>query len=58
MSKRSFSFTNNPLLSGPGLDERGKGGVPYKEIPLSAIERDPNQPRQVWRIEPYFSARR
>jgi ParB family chromosome partitioning protein len=48
MSKRSFSFSNNPLMQGPALDERGKGGVPYKEIPLSAIEADPNQPRQTF----------
>jgi ParB family chromosome partitioning protein len=48
MSKRSFSFSNNPLMQGPALDERGKGGVPYKEIPISAIEADPNQPRQTF----------
>jgi ParB family chromosome partitioning protein len=35
-------------MAGPALDERGKGGVPYKEIPVSAIEADPNQPRQVF----------
>lgn len=47
MSKRSFSFANNPLMQGPALDERSRGGgVPYREIPLSAIEPDPNQPRQ------------
>ena len=46
MSKRNFSFANNPLMQGPGLEERTKGGVPYREIPLSAIEADPNQPRR------------
>ena len=46
MSKRSFSFANNPLMAGPALDERAKGGIPYREIPLSAIEADPHQPRQ------------
>ncbi len=46
MSKRSFSFANNPLMAGPALDERSKGGIPYREIPLSAIEADPHQPRQ------------
>jgi ParB family chromosome partitioning protein len=35
-------------MQGPALDERGRGGVPYKEIALSAIEADPNQPRQVF----------
>lgn len=48
MSKRSFSFSNNPLMQGPALDERGRAGVPYKEIPISAIEADPNQPRQTF----------
>jgi len=48
MSKRSFSFANNPLMQGPALDERSRGGVPYREIPLSAIEADPNQPRHVF----------
>lgn len=46
MSKRSFSFANNPLMAGPALDERARGGIPYREIPLSAIEADPHQPRQ------------
>ena len=46
MSKRSFSFANNPLMAGPALEERVRGGIPYREIPLSAIETDPNQPRR------------
>lgn len=46
MSKRNFSFANNPLMQGPALEERARGGVPYREIPLSAIEADPNQPRR------------
>jgi len=46
MSKRSFSFANNPLMGGPALEERARGGIPYREIPLSAIEPDPHQPRQ------------
>ena len=48
MSKRSFSFANNPLLGGPALEERSKGGIPYREVTISSIERDPNQPRQVF----------
>ncbi len=51
MSKRSFSFANNPLMAGPALDERSRGGVPYREIPLSAIEPDPNQPRRSFDAE-------
>lgn len=46
MSKRSFSFANNPLMAGPALEDRAKGGIPYREIPISAIEADPNQPRR------------
>lgn len=48
MHKRGFSFANNPLMQGPALDERSRGGVPYREIPLSAIEADPNQPRRTF----------
>lgn len=51
MSKRSFSFANNPLMAGPALDERSRGGIPYREIPLSAIEPDPNQPRRSFDAE-------
>jgi ParB family chromosome partitioning protein len=46
MSKRSFSFANNPLMAGPALEERSRGGIPYREIPVSAIEADPHQPRR------------
>lgn len=45
MSKRKLIFANNPLLSGPALQDRERTGIPYREIPISAIERDPNQPR-------------
>lgn len=48
MTKRGFSFANNPLMQGPALEERSRGGVPYREIPLSAIEPDPNQPRRTF----------
>jgi ParB family chromosome partitioning protein len=51
MTKRGFSFANNPLMQGPALDERARGGVPYREIPLSAIEADPNQPRRTFDTE-------
>ena len=44
MSKKLI-LANNPLLRGPALAEREKSGVPYREIPLSVIERDVNQPR-------------
>lgn len=45
MSKRKLVLANNPLLSGPALDEREKSGIPYREIAVTNIERDPNQPR-------------
>lgn len=48
MTKRGFSFANNPLMQGPALEERSRGGIPYREIPLSAIEADPNQPRRTF----------
>ena len=48
MTKRGFSFANNPLMQGPALQDRAKGGVPYREIPLSAIEPDPNQPSRTF----------
>jgi ParB family chromosome partitioning protein len=35
-------------MQGPALQERARGGVPYREIPLSAIEADPNQPRRTF----------
>ena len=46
MSKRKLVLANNPLLGGPSLDERAKGGIPYKEVPVIAIQADPNQPRR------------
>lgn len=33
-------------MAGPALEERARGGIPYREIPVSAIEADPNQPRR------------
>lgn len=45
MSKKKLLLANNPLLSGPALQERDKIGIPYREISISSIDRDPNQPR-------------
>ncbi len=45
MAKRKLVLANNPLLSGPGLQERDRGGIPYREVALDTIDRDPNQPR-------------
>lgn len=45
MTKRKLLLANNPLLSGPALQDRDKIGIPYREIPIASIDRDPNQPR-------------
>lgn len=45
MAKKKLLITNNPLLSGPALQDRERSGIPYREIKISCIERDPNQPR-------------
>jgi ParB family chromosome partitioning protein len=45
VSKKNFLFSNNPLLAGPKFDDRLKSGIPYREVPVELIERDPNQPR-------------
>lgn len=42
---KKLVFANNPLLSGPSFNEREKSSIPYREIPVAAISRDPNQPR-------------
>lgn len=46
MNKRKLLLANNPLLSGPKLHEREKGGIPYREILIDWIDADPNQPRR------------
>ncbi len=45
MVGRKLTLANNPLLSGPALKDRQKGGIPYRELELALIEADPNQPR-------------
>lgn len=42
---KKLVFANNPLLSGPALNEREGAGIPYREVPIGSIDRDPNQPR-------------
>lgn len=46
VNKRKLVFANNPLLSGPALGERDKIGIPYRELKITSIDRDPNQPRK------------
>lgn len=45
MTKRKLVLANNPLLSGPALNDRERGAVPYRDIDLDSIDRDANQPR-------------
>jgi len=45
VSKRKLVLANNPLFSGPALQERAKSSIPYREIAVVNIDRDPNQPR-------------
>ncbi len=45
MSKRKLVLANNPLLSGPALNERERSGIPYRVLSVSSIDADPNQPR-------------
>ena len=45
MTKRKLVLANNPLLSGPRLEDRERTGIPYRELALNLIDRDPNQPR-------------
>lgn len=45
MAKRKLVLANNPLLSGPKFEERERSGIPYRELALSLLDRDPNQPR-------------
>jgi ParB family chromosome partitioning protein len=43
---RKLTLANNPLLSGPRMEDRGSAsGIPYREVALELIDRDPNQPR-------------
>lgn len=42
---KKITLSNNPLFSGPSLGERERSVLPYREIPLTSIDRDINQPR-------------
>lgn len=45
MAKKKLVFANNPLLAGPKFEDRERSGIPYRELQISLIDRDPNQPR-------------
>lgn len=42
---KKLNLANNPLASGPTFKYRVQDAIPYKEILLENITRDPNQPR-------------
>lgn len=48
MSKKKLQFDVNPLFRGPSLVDRARAGNPYREVPLSEIDIDPDQPRRVF----------
>ena len=48
MNKKRFNLADNPLFSGPGIKERERLGIPYREIQVDSIDTDPNQPRKVF----------
>lgn len=49
MARKKVRFDVNPLLSGPSLASRTAGGNPYRELSLSEIDVDPEQPRRVFK---------
>lgn len=48
MSKKKLVLANNPLFAGPALGERERVGIPYRELQIESIDRDPKQPRQIF----------
>jgi ParB family chromosome partitioning protein len=51
MARKNLKFELNPLLSGPSLEARTKSGSPYRLLPLSEIDVDPDQPRRSFDAE-------
>ena len=51
MARKNLKFDLNPLLSGPSLEARTKSGSPYRLLPLSEIDVDPEQPRRSFEPE-------
>ncbi len=48
MTRKKIDFNTNPLLSGPSLGARNRSGSPFRFIPVSDIDIDPDQPRRVF----------
>jgi len=51
MARKNLKFDMNPLLGGPTLEARAKSGSPYRLLPLSDIDADPEQPRRSFETE-------
>ena len=51
MARKNLKFEMNPLLSGPTLEARAKSGSPYRLLPISEIDVDPEQPRRYFDTE-------
>lgn len=48
MTRKKIDLSMNPLLGGPSFNDRTKSGSPYRELSLSEIDVDPDQPRRVF----------
>ena len=52
MTKKSIKFAHNPLFSGPSIEARSTfTSGPFRQIPISELELDPEQPRRVYNEE-------
>ena len=48
MTRKPITFNTNPLFGGPSLNERVRAGNPYRELNLTDVDVDPEQPRRVF----------
>lgn len=48
MVRKQVKLEMNPLLGGPSLHERATTGNPYRDLNISDIDVDPEQPRRVF----------
>ncbi len=48
MVRKQVKLEMNPLLGGPSLHERATTGNPYRDLNISDIDVDPDQPRRVF----------
>ena len=42
---KKFGLARDPLTSGPSFMQREAVGIPYREVAVSSVDRDTNQPR-------------